>query len=97
MVTSSNAVAVASPQNYLAYSKKGRSRQTRAAKHAAFMREKKGKRNCEKWENTGGGGGGGNQTQLGGIRINEHNGNRKEEKPYMDIRGRETQDMGTQD
>ncbi len=30
-----------------------------------------------------------NQTQLGGIIIDEHNGNRKQEKTYMDIRGRE--------
>ncbi len=38
-----------------------------------------------------------NQTQLGGFIITEHNGNMKQEKPYMDIRGRVTQDMGTQD
>ncbi len=38
-----------------------------------------------------------NQTQLGGIIIDEHNGNGKQEKPYMDIGGRETQHTGRQD
>ncbi len=33
------------------------------------------------------------QTQLGGMIINEH-GNGEQEKPYMDMRGEETQDMG---
>ncbi len=37
-----------------------------------------------------------NQRQLGGMIINEHDGNGEQEKPYMDIGGRETQDMGTQ-
>ncbi len=35
-------------------------------------------------------------TQLGGMKIKEHDGNGDQEKPYMDIGGRETQDMGTQ-
>ncbi len=33
-------------------------------------------------------------TQLGGMKIKEHDGNGEQEKPYMDIGGRETQDMG---
>ncbi len=37
-----------------------------------------------------------NQTQLGGMIIKEHTGNGEQEKTYMDIGGRETQDMGTQ-